>query len=323
MNRFASRRAIVRASIGAALATGLRPTLAQAAALTFSPPIGRSGQTLGDGFLMRHGFACENTWFNPGWLHTAEDVYQPEGNAGGAGVYAVAAGEIVYAGGEYPGLVVIVQHADALFSMYGHLDYALAVESGPVARGQLLGTVLDQGAGDVSHLHFEIRTFVVTPEINGDVPRYDSGCTYQCTPGPGYWPIDAEHPADMGWRHPTHVIANRAYDGAPPADAAVVVATGAGDIAPLWSQPPDRADAARLGELPLRAGDRYRLLAIDAGPEDSRETSAEGYRLWYQIAVPDGDPVWVQAAIPTPYDTGSDGRPSSVRFDFLLDIAAE
>ena len=58
-------------------------------------------------------------------------------------VYAAAAGEVVFAGSEYPGLVVIVQHPDGLFSMYGHLDYALAVEAGQsVARGQLLGTVL-------------------------------------------------------------------------------------------------------------------------------------------------------------------------------------
>jgi hypothetical protein len=45
-------------------------------------------------------------------------------------------------------------------------------------------------------------------------------------------------------------------------------------------------------------------------------TSAEGHRIWYQIALPQGGDVWVQAAVPTAYDTGSDGRPSSVQFDF-------
>ena len=34
------------------------------------------------------------------------------------------------------------------------------------------------------------------------------------------------------------------------------------------------------------------------------------------IAV-DGEPAWVQAAVPVAIDTGSDGRPSSVRLDFL------
>ena len=212
---------------------------------------------------MGHGFACENTGFNPGWLHTGEDIYSRDGSAAGAGVYAVADGEIVYAGGEYPGLVAIVQHAPDLYSMYGHLDYALAVESGGVERGQLLGTVLDFTDGQESHAHFEIRTFLMTAEINGDAPRYGAGCSFQCTPGPGYWPIDApEHPAAMGWRNPTHVIANRAYDGAPPDDAEVIVASGSDEFAALWSAPSDGADAERVGELPLTAGDRYRLDAI-------------------------------------------------------------
>jgi len=324
MDRLASRRAVLRGSIAGALATRLRPAAAQSVSPAFSPPVGVPGQPLGDGFFVWHGFACENTGFNPGWLHTGEDIYSRDGSAAGAGVYAVADGEIVYAGGEYPGLVVIVQHAPDLYSMYGHLDYALAVESGGVERGQLLGTVLDFTDGQESHAHFEIRTFLMTAEINGDAPRYGAGCSFQCTPGPGYWPIDApEHPAAMGWRNPTHVIANRAYDGAPPDDAEVIVASGSDEFAALWSAPSDGADAERVGELPLTAGDRYRLDAIATGQEASQETSAEGYRLWYRIAVPDVGPAWVQAAIPTPHGTGSDGRPSSVRFDFLLAVAAE
>src|SRR5688572_24134719 len=84
-----------------------------------------------------------NCEYNPGWLHTGEDWYFPEGETGGLGVSAAAAGEVVFAGSEYPGLVVIVQHPDGLFSMYGHLDYTLAVEPGQaIERGQLLGTIL-------------------------------------------------------------------------------------------------------------------------------------------------------------------------------------
>jgi hypothetical protein len=51
--------------------------------------------------------------------------------------------------------------------------------------------------------------------------------------------------------------------------------------------------------------------------------SAEAYRLWYRIALPDGNEGWVRAAVPTDYDTGSDGRPSSVRFDFLPALATD
>lgn len=320
-----TRREVLSLGVAAALAARLRPTAAQASAPAFSLPIGLPGQVLGDGFLVRHGYACENTWYNPGWLHTGEDFYLPDGTAAGAGVYAVAAGEIVFAGSEYPGLVVIIQHAEDLYSMYGHLDYSLAVESGNVERGQLLGTVLDRPDGRApSHLHFEMRTFLTTTDVNGDAPRYPYGCGFNCAPGPGYWPMDApEHPSAMGWRNPTHAIANRAFDGAPRDDAEVVVASQSGESAALWSDPSDHADAEQVGDLPLHAGDRYRLLSIATGQEASDETSAEGYRLWYRIAVPDVGRAWVQTAVPSSNDTGSDGRPSSIRFDFLPAVVAD
>jgi hypothetical protein len=91
---------------------------------------------------------------------------------------------------------------------------------------------------------------------------------------------------------------------------------------PLWTAPSNAADAEFMGDLTLTPGDRYPLLAVDAGEEASRGTSAEAYRLWYRIALPAGDEGWVQAVVPTPYDTGSDGRPSSVRFQFLPAIVA-
>ena len=283
-------------------------------------PIGEPGKPFGDGFSVRHGYATENTWYNPGALHTGEDWYLDDGNTAGAGVYAVADSEIVFAGSEYPGLVVIARHSGGLFSMYGHLDYELAVETGErVSRGQLLGTVLDRTDGRArSHLHFEIRTFQTTLEVNGDAPRYGYSCGYRCPPGPGYWPIDApEHPSVIGWRNPAHVIASRAFEGSPPANAEVVVASGSSVSAALWSEPSDHAGAERVGDLPLNPGERFQLTSIVAGLEASDETSAESYWLWYQIVVPDAGRVWVQAAIPSSGDTGSDGRPSTVRFDFL------
>lgn len=325
MNHHVSRRTVLRCGAAVVLAARIRMTAAQASSPAYSLPIGLPGEILGDGFLIRHGYACENTWYNPGWLHTAEDFYVPDGNAAGAHVYAVADGEIVFAGSEYPGLVVVVEHADELFSMYGHLDYTLAVERGSVERGQLLGTVLDRTDGQApSHLHFELRTFLTTTDVNGNAPRYSVGCGFQCAPGPGYWPIDApEHPSAMGWRNPTHVIASRAFDGAPPDGAEVVVASGSPESATLWSEPSDHADAEPVGELPLIAGNRYPLHSIAAGPEASLETSSDGYRLWYHIAIPDFGRVWIQAAIPSSNDTGSDGRPSSIRIDFLLAILAD
>ena len=241
-------------------------------------------------------------------------------------MYAIAAGEVVFAGSEYPGLVVIVRHADDLYSMYGHLDYALAVSEGDrVERGTLLGTVLARTDGRApSHLHFEVRTFLTTPEVNGDAPRYGYGCGYQCPPGPGYWPIDApEHPSAMGWRNPTHVIARRAWPDRIPAGSEVILAQGAAEPITLWTAPADVDAAGLFSELSaITPGAAFSLLEIAAGAEDATGTSAEAYRVWYRIALPTGDEGWVQAAVVTSNDTGSDGRPSSIRFDFLPAIVA-
>jgi hypothetical protein len=319
-----TRRGLVGATLATALTSRLPDAEAQTATPVFTYPVGLPGRVLGDGFLVRHGYATENTWYNPGWWHAGEDWYLAEGESGGAGVYAAAAGEVVFAGSEYPGRVVIVAHPDGLYSMYGHLDYALAVETGQaVDRGQPLGTVLARTDGLApSHLHFEIRTFFTTPEVNGNAPRYGVACGFDCPPGPGYWPIDApEHPSAMGWRNPTHVINRRAWAGDVPAGADVVVAEAAPEGTSLWAAPGDAADAELLGEVALRAGDRYPLLAVDAGAEDTTGTSGEAYRVWYRIALPDGAEGWVQPAMPTANDTGSDGRPSSVRFDFLPAVA--
>lgn len=319
-----TRRTFVRLLVAAGLLRSVdsRPTRAQPhlAAPAYSYPMGLPSRPLGDGLLVRHGYATENTWYNPGWLHTGEDWYLPERETGGLGVSAAAAGEVVFAGSEYPGLVVIVQHPEGLYSMYGHLDYALAVEVGQsVERGQLLGTILTRTDGLApSHLHFELRTFFTTPEVNGNAPRYGVACGFDCPPGPGYWPLDApEHPSVIGWRNPTHVINRRAWPEGIPDGIEVVVSEAAPARAPLWTAPSDVDSAEFIRDLSLVPGDRYPLRAVDVGEEASTESSAEAYRLWYQITLPDGNEGWVQAAIPTPYDIGSDGRPSSVQIHFL------
>ena len=197
-------------------------------------------------------------------------------------------------------------------------------EATPVERGQLLGTVLRRADDRTQPPPLRVRSFFTADRGQRSTPRATHIAAAHCPPGPGYWPIDAPSTRSaMGWRNPTHVLANRAFAGAPPEDAEVIVATGAGDMAELWSLPSDRSDAQPLGNLPLSEGDRYRLLSIATGREASRATSAEGYRLWYRLALPEGESGWVQAAVSSNNDTGSNGRPSSVRFDFLLASAAD
>ena len=63
-----TRRTVLRLMTAAGLVTRAHPISAQAQPLApaFSYPMGLLGHPLGDGMLVRHGYATENTWFNPG-----------------------------------------------------------------------------------------------------------------------------------------------------------------------------------------------------------------------------------------------------------------
>jgi murein DD-endopeptidase MepM/ murein hydrolase activator NlpD len=218
---------------------------------------------------------------------------------------------------------VILAHPAGVFSMYGHLDPAVAVRVGDaVQRGSLLGTVLRRGDAVPDHLHYEVRTFLTTTAVNGDQPRYAARCGPNCPPGPGYWPIAApDHASDLGWRNPTHVVNGR---NAPPiaqtGGTARVVAQPISPTLTLWSAAPGGATPPiARGELSLLPGAALTLHAIDAGAEDTRGTSAAAYRLWYEISTADGRRGWVHAAVASSYETGSDGRAATVRFNLLFD----
>lgn len=295
----------------------------------FIYPISRSGGVPGDGFFIRHGYATENTWFNPNHWHTGEDWYALEGDTAGAEVRAVADGEVVYVGSNYPGRVVIVRHADDLFSMYGHLDPAVAVTEGQrVSRNDLLGTVLRRGDDVPNHLHFEMRTFLFTDAVNGTSPRYPFRCGPGCTPGPGYWPIDApELPDVLGWRNPTHVLAGRtgwtaSDDSAVDVLGEVIMATGApSQTLGLWTTLDESNNpVGPQGELILQPGEHYAVLDTRAGHEAPEQTGATAYRLWYRLLLEDGRTGWVAALSADGADRGSNGMPSSVRFNLLPDF---
>lgn len=321
----ASFRLTRRRALGLALGTGvvLSPgrLAAQETVRKWAPaPIGWPGKQPGDGFAIGHGFACENTWFARGWWHTGEDWYAIEGETAGANVYALAGGEVVYADFNYPGRVVIIEHAPDLYSMYGHLDPGLAVQAGQrVAAGDMLGTILAQpdveAAGQApSHLHLELRTFLTRDEVNGDAPRFGVNCGFQCPPGPGYWPISApNHPAELGWRNPLlGRLARLEIDGLllEPQSSAI------GEAVPLLAGP-GRGMPAK-GNLALDATTQLAVLDLVAGDPAGTDTSAEAYRAWFKISLQDGAAGWVQGAIPSDRETGSDGRPSSVDLPFLI-----
>jgi murein DD-endopeptidase MepM/ murein hydrolase activator NlpD len=293
-------------SLAAALSWGD----ARAADAAWCYPLAFPERAPGDGLFIKHAFGCENLVYYPGLTHTGENWYGLEANAANANVIAIAPGKVVYADFDYPGRVVLVAHADRLYSMYGHLDDALQVQQGQdVERGQVLGRVLARSDDYArSHLHFEIRTFLTRDEVNGDAPRYGFTCGYRCPPGPGYWPMGAEHPAEIGWLHPAHVI-NRRLGALERVAVPSVVRT---ETTPLWSAPPWRDGALQVGELALDPGSVYPLTGVATGADGSRNRTARGYRLWYRLALEPSSEAWAQAALPSADAVDSAGAPAAI-----------
>jgi len=112
--------------------------------------------------------------------------------------------------------------------------------------------------------------------------------------------------------------------GGVPAGAEVILAQTAPDLITLWSGPAGHPEAKAFGEiLAITPGAVFSLIEIAADAEYRTGTSAEAYRLWYRRALQDGTEGWVPAAVPSANDTGSDGRPSLVQFDFWPVVVAD
>ncbi|MEX0974610.1 MAG: M23 family metallopeptidase [Bacillota bacterium] len=87
-------------------------------------------------------------------LHQGIDIDAPKGTKVACALDGVIAS--VRTSPEY-GLVVEVEHAGGLSSVYGHLDSSAVSEDQKVQRGDALGTVGDSGNATGPHLHFELR----------------------------------------------------------------------------------------------------------------------------------------------------------------------
>ena len=86
----------------------------------------------------------------------------------GAPVYAPAAGVVIFAGrdheriytpwDDYYGNLIVIQHDDGLFSLYGHLSQINISVGEQVSVGDAIALVGHTGVAIGSHLHFEVRT---------------------------------------------------------------------------------------------------------------------------------------------------------------------
>lgn len=86
--------------------------------------------------------------------HDGIDLDVPEGTA----VHAVAAGE-VYFYGEQPGYgnVLIIEHANGFYTLYGHLSDSFVFAGQYVEMGQAVARSGNTGISSGPHLHFELR----------------------------------------------------------------------------------------------------------------------------------------------------------------------
>ncbi len=87
-------------------------------------------------------------------IHRGVDIVVPTGTA----VHAMSGGVVRFAGvmADF-GLVVWVDHGDAILTVYAHLSEILVVEGEAVTRDEILGLSGASGNATGPHLHFEIR----------------------------------------------------------------------------------------------------------------------------------------------------------------------
>lgn len=90
-----------------------------------------------------------------GKMHKGIDIAADVGEP----VYAVADGEVIYAGDGLRGYgnVIIVQHADRVSSLYAHNSELKVKQGDHVAQGSLIALMGSTGHSTGPHVHFELR----------------------------------------------------------------------------------------------------------------------------------------------------------------------
>jgi murein DD-endopeptidase MepM/ murein hydrolase activator NlpD len=71
--------------------------------------------------------------------------------------FAVAAGQVVFAGWGSYGIYVEIDHGNGFHSIYGHMSAVLVKTGDSVTQGQVIGLMGATGRATGTHLHFELR----------------------------------------------------------------------------------------------------------------------------------------------------------------------
>ncbi|HJS19505.1 MAG TPA: M23 family metallopeptidase [Anaerolineales bacterium] len=102
-------------------------------------------------------------------------------NKFGTPVHAAGDGVVIFAGPDsqpiyspwrdYYGNLVVVEHADGLYTLYAHLSKILVEHGQKIAAGEQIGEVGQTGVAIGSHLHFEVRRREVEAESSTENPE--------------------------------------------------------------------------------------------------------------------------------------------------------
>jgi murein DD-endopeptidase MepM/ murein hydrolase activator NlpD len=109
--------------------------------------------------------------YGPRWgkIHKGMDIAADAGEP----VYAIAAGEVIYAGDGLRGYgnVVIVRHDKQMSSLYAHNSELKVHQGDQVAQGTLLALLGNTGHSTGPHVHFEIREGDTAIDPRGVLPK--------------------------------------------------------------------------------------------------------------------------------------------------------
>jgi murein DD-endopeptidase MepM/ murein hydrolase activator NlpD len=108
-----------------------------------------------------------------GKMHKGLDIAADSGEP----VYAVAAGEVIYAGDGLRGYgnVVILKHDDTITSLYAHNSQLKVKPGDAVKQGDLIALLGSTGHSTGPHVHFEFRQGDIAVNPHALLPKSKGG----------------------------------------------------------------------------------------------------------------------------------------------------
>lgn len=206
-------------------------------------------------------------------------------NKFGTPVHAAGQGIVIFAGPDkrplyspwpdYYGNLVVIQHADDLYTLYAHLSKILVEQGQRVAAGERIGEVGQTGVAIGPHLHFEVRSGEVEAETSTENPEL------WLSPNPDETgsPLGALQLAILDQQQqlvkPVKFTLEYYSDPAQPANVAYYESTYASKML-------EGDENAGIGDLP--AG-RYRILLLYNGNRYERWVEVESGKLTQAVIV--------------------------------------